>query len=186
MKLILNEWNLPVSFGLTVQDNMKWNEHIHNIVKKLSKRLYMLRLLKRSYACIDTIITVYTTIIRPVLEYACQVWHYNIQQYLWRYWKIQKRALRIILPSQKYDEAQITINITSLRDRREKLCEHFFEKNIDNENLKDLLPQTILSGYDLRPICKYHNYVCRTERFKNSFLPQTILEMYALKFVIIM
>ena len=49
----------------------------------------------------------------------------------------------------------------------------FFEKNIDNENLKDLLPQTILSGYDLRPICKYHNYVCRTERFKNSFLPQS-------------
>jgi hypothetical protein len=78
------------------------------------------------------------------------------------------RALRIILPSQKYDEALITTKITSLRDRREKLCEPFFEKNIDNENLKDLLPQTILSGYDLRPICKYHNYVCRTERFKNS------------------
>ena len=42
----------------------------------------MLRLLKRSNANIDTLITVYTTIIRPVLEYACQVWHYNIQQYL--------------------------------------------------------------------------------------------------------
>ena len=81
--------------------------------------------------------------------------------------------MRIILPSQKYDEALITTNITSLRDRREKLCEHFFEKNIDNENLKDLLPQTILSGYDLS---KYHNYICRTERFKNSFLPQSILK----------
>jgi hypothetical protein len=59
--------------GLTDQDNMKWNEYIDNIVKKASKRLYMLRLLKRSNACIDTLITVYTTIIRPVLEYACQV-----------------------------------------------------------------------------------------------------------------
>ena len=157
---------------------MKWNEHINNIVKKASKRLYMLRLLKRSNACIDTLITVYTTIIRPVLEYACQVWHYNIQQYLCEdIEKIQKRALRIILASQKYDEALITTNITSLRDRREKLCEHFFEKNINNENLKDLLPETILSGYDLRPICKYHNYVCRTERFKNSFLPQSILKI---------
>ena len=75
----------------------------------------MLRLLKRSNACIDTLITVYTTIIRPVLEYACQVWHYNIQQYLCEdIEKIQKRALRIILPSQKYDEALITTNITSL------------------------------------------------------------------------
>jgi hypothetical protein len=63
-----------------------------------------------------TLITVYTTIIRPVLEYACQVWHYNIQQYLCEdIEKIQKRALRIILPSQKYDEALITTNITSLR-----------------------------------------------------------------------
>jgi hypothetical protein len=69
-------------FGLTVQDNMKWNDHINNIVKQASKSLYMLRLLKRSNARIDTLITVYTTIIRPVLEYACQVWHYNIQQYL--------------------------------------------------------------------------------------------------------
>ena len=138
----------------------------------------MLRLLKRTDACIDTLITVYTTIIRPVLEYACQVWHYNIQQYLCEdIEKIQKRALRIILPLQKYDEELITTNITSLTDPREKLCEHFFEKNIDNENLKDLLPQTILSGYDLRPICKYLNHVCRTERFKNSFLPQSILKI---------
>ena len=123
---------------------------------------------------------IYTTIIRPVLEYACQVWHYNIQQYLCEdIEKIQKRALRIILPSQNYDEALITTNIMSLGDPQEKLCEHFFEKNyIDNENLKDLLPQTFyLHGYDLRPICKYLNYVCRTERFKNSFLPQSILKI---------
>ena len=64
-----------------------------------------------------------------------------LQEYIQEYLcedieKIQKRALKIILPSQKYDEALITTNITSLRDRREKLCEHFFEKNMDNENLK--------------------------------------------------
>ena len=142
--------------GLTVQDNMKWNEHIHNMVKKASKRLYMLRLLKKSNASTGTLITVYITIIRPVLEYACQVWHYNIQQYLSddiEY--VQKRALRIILPTQKYDEALIATNMTSLRDRREKLRDHFFEKNIYNAKLSDLLPPTIVSGYDLRPICKY-------------------------------
>ncbi len=63
--------------NLTVQDNMKWNQHIYDIVKKASKRLYMSQLLI----------------------------------------------------------------------------------------------------YDLRPICRYHNYVCRIERFKNSFLPQTILNI---------
>ncbi len=82
-------------------------------------------------------IVVYTTIIRPVLEYACQVWHYNIQKYLSEdIEKIQKRALKIILPSQKYEETLITTDIMPLKDRREKLCEHSFEKNIDNENSK--------------------------------------------------
>ena len=45
--------------GLTVQDNMKWNEHVYDIVKKASKILYMLRLLKISNASIDTLIVVY-------------------------------------------------------------------------------------------------------------------------------
>ena len=73
----------------------------------------------------------YTTIIRPVLEYACQVWHYNIQQFLReKILKIQKRALRIILPTQKYDEALTTTDIMSLRNRREKLCEQFLETDI--------------------------------------------------------
>ena len=47
--------------------------------------------------------------IRPVLEDTCQIWHYNIQQYLSEeIAKIQKRILRIILPTQNYDEALIT------------------------------------------------------------------------------
>ena len=164
--------------GLTVQENMKWNEHTHNIVKKASKRLYMLRLLKRSNASMDTLIIVYTTIIRPVLEYACQVWHYNIQQYLSEdIERIQKRALRIILPSQKYDEALTTTNIMSLRSRREILCEQFFEKNIASDKFKVLLPQAISHSYELKSESKYHNYICRTERFKNSFLPQSILKI---------
>ncbi len=70
-----------------------------------------------------------------------------------------------------------------LRDRREKLCEHFFEKNIDDEKLKDLLPnQFYLDLYNLRPIYRYHNYVCRTERFKNSLLTILNNNTYIRKF----
>ena len=42
----------------------------------------MLRLLKRANADTKTLSTVNTTVIRPVLEYACQVWHFNISGYL--------------------------------------------------------------------------------------------------------
>ena len=90
----------------TFQNNMNWNDHIHQIVRKAGKRLYMLRILKRSNANLKILLTVFTSIIsiiRPVLEYACQLWHFNIQQYLSdQIEKIQKRALRIILPSLSY------------------------------------------------------------------------------------
>ena len=89
----------------------------------------MLRLLKKSNASTDTLITVYITIIRPVLEYACQVWHYSIQQYLSEDTEKNSKSHSesSSLPLQKYDEALITTNIMSLRDRREKLCEQFLE-----------------------------------------------------------
>ena len=54
---------------------MNWNEHVTSVVKKAGKRLYMLRVLKRANADTNTLIAVYTTIIKPVLEYARQVWH---------------------------------------------------------------------------------------------------------------
>ena len=47
--------------GLIVQDNMNWNKHVTNVVKKAGKRLYMLRVLKRANADTNMLITVYKT-----------------------------------------------------------------------------------------------------------------------------
>ena len=69
--------------GVTIQTKMNWNEHVNKIVKKSGKRLYMLRLLKRANADTRMLSIAFTTIIiRPVLECACQVWHFNIPGYL--------------------------------------------------------------------------------------------------------
>ena len=99
---------------------MNWCEHVTKIVTKAGKRLYMLRLLKRANADTKMLSTVYTTVIRPVLEYACQVWHFNISGYLSDdIERVQRRALRIILPKLSYTEARELINIPLLKDRRE-------------------------------------------------------------------
>ena len=42
----------------------------------------MLRLLKRANADTKTLITVYRTCIRPILEYCNHIWHFNIPEYL--------------------------------------------------------------------------------------------------------
>ena len=66
----------------------------------------MLGILKRSNANIETLLAVYTTVIRPVLEYATQVWYFNIPDYLCEEIEVvQKCALTIILPSLNYSRA---------------------------------------------------------------------------------
>ena len=68
--------------GLIFKDDLKWNDHVAYIVKKSAKRLYMLRLLKRARCDTKTLISVYFSCVRPILEYCAQVWHYNIPEYL--------------------------------------------------------------------------------------------------------
>ena len=86
--------------------DLKWNTHITHIVSKASKRLYFLRLLKRSGVDRYSLLTVFTTCIRPVLEYGCQAWSYGITQYLSdEIERIQKRALKIIHPDLSYKES---------------------------------------------------------------------------------
>ena len=46
------------------------------------KKLYALRLLKRSALPVPVLVTVYRTCIRPILEYACEVWHGSLPAYL--------------------------------------------------------------------------------------------------------
>jgi len=55
----------------------------------------------------------YLTCIRPILEYACPVFHHFLPQYLSNEMeKLQKRALQIILPDLSHAEALVALDIT--------------------------------------------------------------------------
>ncbi len=59
----------------------------------------MLYQLKRSGVSQEDLLKVYVTVVRPVLEYACQVSHSNLPQYLsHEIESVQKRALKGIYP----------------------------------------------------------------------------------------
>ena len=135
--------------GLIIQDDMKWNEHVNNSVKKAGKRLYMLKIFKRSNANIETLLAVYTTVIRPVLEYASQVWHFNIPNYLCKEIEVvQNRALRVILPSLSYSKSLGFTKMLTLKERH-NLCDKFFANNYANLKLNELLLNKTLFNYKL-------------------------------------
>ena len=84
--------------GVVVSDNLRWNAHVESICKKAATRLYFLKQLKRAKVPPKDMLLFYTTCIRPVLEYACPVFHHSLPQYLSNEMKrLQKRALRIML-----------------------------------------------------------------------------------------
>jgi hypothetical protein len=59
--------------GVMISKDLKWIEHADYICKKASKRLYALRLLKRVSIPAGKLVRVYTTCVRPILEFSCEV-----------------------------------------------------------------------------------------------------------------
>ena len=110
--------------GMTITDDLKWNVHAANILLKASKRLYLLKQLKRANVDTNSVIKFYCACIRSVLGYACQAFHSGLPNYLSKeIERIQKRALRIIYSYVDYGEALEMRNLERRKDRREKLCE---------------------------------------------------------------
>ena len=143
------------------------------MLSKGASRLYLLRQLKRAKGDPAQLLCFYTTCIRPVSEYASQVFHNGLPEYLSdKLEKIQRRALRIIFPDLGYQEALKECNITTLHRRRQWLTERLFNEIKDNSlpKLHGLLPPSNLSTVALRRKRAFNVPICRTNRFKNSFI----------------
>ena len=54
--------------GVTLSNDLTWNKHVECIVKKTAKRLYMLYQLKRAGISQLDLVTVYISVVRPVLK----------------------------------------------------------------------------------------------------------------------
>ena len=68
--------------GVTITKDLRWNVHIENIVQKASKRIYLLRQPKKADVEPGSLVRFYTTCIRSVVEYSCQVFHTSLLHYL--------------------------------------------------------------------------------------------------------
>ena len=131
--------------------------HINAITAKASQRLFFLRILQRAKVSVDKMLAIYCFIVRPVVEYACQVWHGALtKEQTDTIENIQERALHIIMPDVSYELAMQIANLTTLSSRRVELCKMLFVK-IQNENhrLHHLLPPVKKHSHDIRDGNKY-------------------------------
>ncbi|XP_071947425.1 uncharacterized protein [Antedon mediterranea] len=162
--------------GVTLQDNLKWEMHIHDIVAKACRRLYTLIILKKAKAPSKDLLQVYTCYIRPLVEYACPVWHSSITKDQTKsIERIQKRALRIIYGMNyvSYESALKLSDLPSLVNRRVQLLLKFGKGIIKSDTFRSILPPVRDISRTLRSASKPLLKIPfgRTERFRSSPVP---------------
>ena len=118
---------------LEVVQHAKWNQHISDVVKKASKRLYFLVQLKRARVSPNDLVLFYVSCIRSVLIYAAPVFYFSLPQYLQRELeRVQKRALSIISPGKVYDEALEAAGVVPLHYPYRRYLLHFLPGHCAN------------------------------------------------------
>ena len=155
---------------VTISSDLTWNKHIENSVAKAGKRVYMLYQLKRAGICQHDLVTIYVSVIRHVLEYACPVWHTNLNKHLTESIEtVQKRALKCINPGNEYADI-----LCLAKERRDSLCKKYFQNIMETTHrLNYLLPCQRCNKYDVRRFNKYPLPKIRTKihKYRNSIIP---------------
>ena len=118
-RLIINGneiYNVQCSklLGVTISSDLTWNKHVESIVAKAGKRVYMLyQLLERAGIGQHDLVNIYVSVISPFLEYACPVWHTNLNNHLTESIEtVQKRAPTCIYPGSEYADMLCLTNRT--------------------------------------------------------------------------
>ena len=81
--------------GIYIDKNLAWNEHINAVCNKVSKNIGILCKL-RHYVDIDTLRSVYFSLIFPYLQYGALTWGVTYQSRINRIHVLNNKALRIM------------------------------------------------------------------------------------------
>ena len=173
--------------GVTITSDLTWSKHIHSLCTKARK---MLGLLYRTFytdSSSTSLLKLYATVIRPSLEYACQVWDPHLVKDVEKLEGVQKFALRICLKKWELDYSSLLLisNLPTLANRRKyfKLCTMFKIVNQLLHFQQNLF--TLRATPYIHPSSHlYQVPFCRTNAYMHSFVPKTCLDWNLLPFCV--
>ncbi len=128
--------------GNHVTTDLKWQKEVDEIYTKAARKIYAVIMLTKTGLSQQDILEVYWAKIRPIMEYACQVWLPGLTtEQSDSLESIQKRVLKILNKDTNYEESLNLVNLPKLSERRENMCKKLFEQMKDNNHrLNKLLP----------------------------------------------
>ena len=124
-------------------------------------------------------VQIYTTYIRPLLEYCTPVFHAGLTaRQASQIEKVQKRALKLIGGFDKsYQQLLEEMKLDTLADRREQLCLRLARQMLGSSNHRDLFPpeRRLVSGKTTRSAYTLQHFCCNARLRKSSIPHMTAL-----------
>ena len=167
--------------GVYISSDIKWNKHIESIIASASTQITYLRKLKYILPR-ETLNKLYCTYIRPLVEYASEVWDGCTISDSNRLEQVHLTAARIVTGLPTFSSLCSLYSETgweTLAERRRNKKLTLLHKIINNKApvyLQDLLPDTVsaTSSYDLRNGANFEVPFTRLCSFETSFFLSTL------------
>jgi hypothetical protein len=122
VRRVLEEVTEERDLGVVWQNNLKWSEHVNRVCSTAYAKLGMLRRTFKSWSNARTFKLLYTTFVRPHLEYAVPVWNALCNKDKNKIEKVQKQATKMVpqIKDLKYKERLLNLGLPNLEQRRER------------------------------------------------------------------
>ena len=122
------------------------------IVKTARKRLYALKVLRKSGLPLVYLIQVYCSLVQPILEFASPVWAALTTCLVQFVEGVEKSALRIIFPDFSYESPLVNCGLPTVLVRHNEACRPFTSNIKESSVLAHLLQQltNVAQGCRLR------------------------------------
>ena len=106
--------------GLFTTSNLSWNQHVDKITAKANRVLGLVKRTCRDLKDIDTMNTLYCSLVRPLLEYSCETWNPHTKRNIDKLEAVQRRATRWITRSNDDYDNRLSnkLKLLSLSNRR--------------------------------------------------------------------
>ena len=144
---VLNSVENEKVLGVRIDNNLTWSIHINFIAKKISSNLWLLSKLK-DYLSTEHRVQFYKTYIQPHIDYCSTIWGGTSQYNLNRIYRLQKRAVKIIVNYQ-YDNIANSMDELKILNIYERI---FLRKaKFMFKVSKSVLPSYVNEMFSFRP-----------------------------------
>ena len=161
--------------GVMINDRLSWDSNTSYLVKRANSRMRLIHQLVDFCVPQDDLVHIYILYVRSILEQSCQVWHSSLTlENFHDLERVQKNALKIILQDsyENYSKALEITGLSTLFERRSKLCLKFAKSCLKHDQMKKMFP---LNHTDYQMNTRFREKFkvanAKTDRLKNSAIP---------------